>query len=413
MYKVLIVGANFINKGAQSMLFITMDEIRRRMPDAEIYFATFEGGIDTKQYRFKTVYYSPQAVSIALSPYSRAKVTLQAHIKNTVKWVAGSKYRKYRVPVGRFTELAELISEINLVIDISGFGLGAKWGIEGSEQYLNNIRLARKYSIPMLLMPQSFGPFDYSGKKSRQIVDDIREVLQYPQKIFAREIQGYNILTNEIGLNNVVMSCDLVLQNQGVKYDNIFCEEYSPADLTLPTRGNVAVIPNVQCFRHGNRKFIFELYKAIIEQLRKRNKIVYIVSHATEDMEICGQIKDLFAGEKNVHLYPNDLSCLEFDGFVKEFDYIICSRFHGAVHAYRNRIPCIILGWAIKYSELSKAVGQEKYCFDITSTEEGLQEAILDRICRMDEVYIKETENIAAHLSVIRSENCFDSLDLR
>ena len=36
--KVLITGANFNNKGAQSMLFVTVDEIRKRIPDCEIYF---------------------------------------------------------------------------------------------------------------------------------------------------------------------------------------------------------------------------------------------------------------------------------------------------------------------------------------------------------------------------------------
>lgn len=30
--KILIVGANFENKGAQSMLFITVDELKKRMP---------------------------------------------------------------------------------------------------------------------------------------------------------------------------------------------------------------------------------------------------------------------------------------------------------------------------------------------------------------------------------------------
>lgn len=35
--RILIVGANFENKGAQSMLFITVDEIKKRIPDGEVF----------------------------------------------------------------------------------------------------------------------------------------------------------------------------------------------------------------------------------------------------------------------------------------------------------------------------------------------------------------------------------------
>ena len=34
----LIIGANFGNKGAQSMLFTTVSAIRQRYPDAKIFF---------------------------------------------------------------------------------------------------------------------------------------------------------------------------------------------------------------------------------------------------------------------------------------------------------------------------------------------------------------------------------------
>ena len=39
----LIVGANIENKGAQSMLFITVDEIKKRIPDGEVFFFGVRG----------------------------------------------------------------------------------------------------------------------------------------------------------------------------------------------------------------------------------------------------------------------------------------------------------------------------------------------------------------------------------
>ena len=43
------------------------------------------------------------------------------------------------------------------------------------------------------------------------------------------------------------------------------------------------------------------------------------------------------------------------------FDFVICSRYHGCVHAYKNLIPGLILGSTIRYKELAKLMNQEKY----------------------------------------------------
>ena len=112
MKKFLIIGANFINKGAQSMLFITMDEIYKRFPNAIVYFGTFED-IDESEYRFKPVFYNPLAVSIALDPSTLNSVISKTRLKNTVKRLTGKG--AYTVPVNRLTELADLISDIDMV----------------------------------------------------------------------------------------------------------------------------------------------------------------------------------------------------------------------------------------------------------------------------------------------------------
>ena len=300
---------------------------------------------------------------------------------------------------------------MNLIIDISGFGLGEKWGIGGSKQYLNNIKLARKFSIPMALMPQSFGPFNYEGDCGRQLISEIKNVLSYPYKIFAREKQGYDILKNEFHLHNVEQSFDLVLQNKGVDYKNIFCENYSPKEYVVSTKRNVAIIPNAQCFRHGNKELNFHLYREIIDELIKKDRNVYVIGHASEDHELCVQIVNLFAKEEKVHLFEHDLSCLEYDLFIKQFDYIVCSRFHGIVHAYRNSIPCIVLGWAIKYQALTKSVKQEKYAFDIT---DGLcaERDILDVIKDMNENYGVNSKIIRDCVTEIQTNNCFDQMQI-
>ena len=64
--KILITGANYNNKGAQSMLFVTMDEVKKRIPDCEIYFGC--GLMDPKvdNASFRQICYSREGRYIAL-----------------------------------------------------------------------------------------------------------------------------------------------------------------------------------------------------------------------------------------------------------------------------------------------------------------------------------------------------------
>lgn len=393
---VLIVGANFKNKGAQSMLFITVDELKKRIPDCEIYF----GGTDVlgeNIYSFKELYYSRWAKHLVLSRYKILEV-IKCILIDCIKFTVGKRDNLWR-----FMEVSQKIEKIDCIIDISGFNLGEKWKKQIQESYLDNIRIAKKYNIPMFVMPQSFGGFNYSPKLN-YILDEIRELLCYPEIIFARESQGYEALVNNFGLSNVKQSTDLVLQNNGVDLSHIY-KKWDAINTPDISPDSIGVIPNMQCFNHGDKEKNMELYDMIINHLLDVGKKIYIFRHSKEDLPICRAIAKLFI-HKNVILLENDFSCFEYDQFVRKFDFIICSRYHGIVHAYRNYIPCILLGWEIKYIELAKKVGQGAYAFDITkSTDET--SLILNAVDNLSANLESEKKTIKKNVIEIQKENCF------
>lgn len=118
--KILIVGANFENKGAQSMLFITVDELKKRIPGCEVFFAGCEV-FDENKYAFHEVFYSEPAKSIALGNNAMMLET-KCFIKDCVKFVVGKRNNLFR-----FNEIKNLIKKINIIIDVSGFNIGKKW----------------------------------------------------------------------------------------------------------------------------------------------------------------------------------------------------------------------------------------------------------------------------------------------
>ncbi len=402
MKKILIVGANFYNKGAQSMLFVTVSEIKKRCPEIKIFFATTDI-FEEDLFVFSRVFYAHTAKQIALGKHELYK-RCKCLAKDIIKLISG-KHNDF----GHYKQLKKLIPDIDLIIDISGFNLGEKWSISTQEDYLDNIRLARKYQIPMILMPQSFGPFNYRGDK-KYLLEEISELLTYPKVIFAREREGYDALVKGFGLSNVRLSSDLVLQSQEINVNDVYNNEIHLDVPEISAENAVGIVPNSQCFNHGDKEKIFKLYRSIIDVLLFADKDVYLFSTSSEDLTLCREICEMFDTNSKVHLILNDFSCLEYNLFVKQFQFLICSRFHGIVHAYRNGVPCIVLGWAIKYNELADLVNQGQYVFNIVD-DEIEDEKINDAVHKMISSVENESENIKERVIEIQKDNCFEVLD--
>ncbi|MCM1496844.1 MAG: polysaccharide pyruvyl transferase family protein [Clostridium sp.] len=401
--KVLITGANYNNKGAQSMLFVTVDEVKKRIPESEVYFGCGLNDPVLKNVSFQQICFSREGRYIALGGGQAVFNFFVAVAKAVMRAVTGK-----HTNILRIMDVKKYMKEMDLVVDISGFALGDKWSKRTNENFLNTIRLAKRYQIPIFIMPQSFGPFDYPPEL-QYIEKEIRELLAYPVKVFAREEEGYGFLVGRFGLDNVEHSYDLVLQNKGINLRNLYQEMPERSVPLLETQNNVGIIPNAQCFRHGDREAVLHIYKVVIERILSAGREVYVFRHSGEDLPYCRMIVEMLEGERHIHLLENDFSCLEFDELVQNFEFIVCSRYHGIVHAYKNDIPVIAFGWAVKYRELTKAVGQLSYLYDITeaSCDKG---KILDAVDQMLVNCGREKKIIRENMLKLQSENCFEYL---
>lgn len=402
---VLIVGAQLANKGAESMLYIATDEVKKRYPDAEVYFATMEE-YDENKYCFKKLYYSERAKIIALGGLSGC-----LEFGKSLIWDAGKILLGKRKHLGHYFDVKNMMPKIDMIIDVSGFSVGKKWNKASHISYINNINLAQKYNVPIYLMPQSFGPFDYN-QEMQGIKIKLGRALTYPKVIYAREKNGYEELKKAFDLKNVRKSTDLVLQNRGINLTNVFKEIQQNKVPVLDEPKYVGIVPNTQCFNHGNKEKNMLIYNAVIKQLVNDGFKVMIFRHSREDLPICRELKKNFMCCKAVELEEREFSCIEYDEYVKQFVFIVGSRFHGLVHAYRNDIPCIALGWAIKYQELTNCVGQSSYAFDITDVSCELDD-ILRSLSKMENEYSKEKLVIRARMKEIQNDNCFDCISER
>lgn len=388
--QVAIIGANFGNKGAQSMLFTTIALLRQNFPQVKIVFAHMEKACLQDKFLFEEVYYKNLLFKV---PMKSSNITPFSKIM----W-------------GSYEETFQVMKNSDLIIDISGFALGNKWGVNASRAYLNKIRFMRALGVPIILMPQSFGPFDF-GDDQKELDEKITDALSYPVKIFAREHDGYRPLHDKYKLKNVFWHPDIVLSSPQINPAYIYKIVPKISAPKALDASCVAVVPNLRSFDYSDNPWqTLQIYYEIINFLLKMDKVVYLFRHSVEDITPCKWLKSLFANNNRVILWENNFSCLEYDVACKQFDFLIIGRFHGIVHAYRNNVPCILMGWAVKYQELADLMNQSQYIFDITDPNVNVR-AIFSAINDMN-------NNLALNKNILRENlkqvqqnfSCFDEV---
>lgn len=407
--RVLITGAQFHNKGAQALLFSVMDSLQSKYSDVEIYYMPLDDVRDypSNTYKFNLVYGRWDAHMYENEPVKRPYVIAVALVRRLI--------RKKTVSFSDITKLHTILPTLDAVIDVSGFQLTSKFENKYSNQFLDYIDEAKRYNKPVILMPQSFGPFEYKTDREKMLAR-ITTTLAKADIIFAREKEGYELLKNIFHLNNVKMSTDLVLQTEDPNISNIFTKLPKLNYQKLSTANNVGIIPNNETIRHGDETKILALYQNIISHLLDRGKHVYIFRHS-DDLEICKKIYNIIKNNDRVVLLEDDMNCLEYSRFIKQFEFIIASRFHAIVHAYKVHVPAIILGWAVKYNELATLFGQERYVFDISESNcETDGDKIINAIDEMNTNKSEEVGRLVVESKRLMHQtclkDCWDILDL-
>lgn len=354
---IIITGANSNNNGAQAMLLEMLGLIRQIFPE------------------HRTVIVS----DIMYNMDSKDKLNINCEIlpENLLcagRWDAFSKYmfKKGWVQFVDNRNLARL-EQADYWFDISGFHLGQQWGMEHMLRYLFWIHTAKLYSIKICLMPQSFGPFDkLNGIRNLPFHLLMKKELKYPTLIMARENEGKMAL-NKYVRGNVITFQDMVLCSRGEAEESLLYKKIPEEKTYSVPKEAVALVPNRKTATHGiGSEGALAVYKNVIEKLRQKGrKKVWIIPHCAEDLAFCSAVKQLYTGDEEIVLISEKLSNSEYKKLIRQFSYAIISRFHGGVHALKENVPCIFVGWAIKYQVLAREVGLEDFVVDVNSWGNG------------------------------------------
>lgn len=341
----IITGGHSSNKGAQAMVFAVVQELKRHHPDSEIWMISGKKdesnafAFDVAHMNFRTL------LRLLLGPL--------AFVVRSGANGSGEK------------QLRQVWQQADAVFDVSGFSLSAQFGPKTSISYLLRLALAKKFRCSVYLLPQSFGPFNYSNPAHKLVLFALmKHYLKYPVSILPREHQGYRDLrpfTNR----NLKKALDIVLLTDRPRRDTVFSSPPS-SELEAPSsEKSVAIIPNTKIEKWNQQNDIKQIYKTILDRLLQSGFRVYVLRHSQEDLEFCREVAALAGGNDRVSLLEGDYTCIDLSEFIAGLDFVIASRYHSLVHAYKSGVPALVVGWAEKYPELMREFGQEQYYFDI------------------------------------------------
>lgn len=398
--KYVIKGGEFNNKGAEAMTLIAIYNIIKRDNQAEIFFYDYgydismANDLDIIPFRADRVYIKYLAGHNKLHYYMN-------RIKNAAK-----KYLKkewYAKPQ-EFRNTKRILAEADYFIDISGYYLTTRFNDDHVDFYLSWLEAINRLNpnCKMFLMPQSFGPFNDSFDRNRAY-----SILSKCSRIYARERSGERDLRG-LGLQNVELCYDSVLIEKNYNPSDILrnYKNYISNEPCIDKK-SVAIIPNTRLLDAGGKNInaLIKLYTRIIDELMDVYTI-YLIPHAGEDMMICKDIKYQYSNNEHIQVINQVLYSFAFEEIVKNMDFIVASRYHSIIHAYRGGIPAIILGWSDKYNEVAKSFKQIEYLIDADNIEN-----VIKKVQKMKENYATESAVIKNCLAVIQaSYDCYSFL---
>ena len=170
----------------------------------------------------------------------------------------------------------------------------------------------------------------------------------------------------------------------------------------------VGIVPNSKVFDRADDEEIYSLYEAAIEELLASGKTIYVFRHSVEDLDLCRDIKRRFPENDEVKLFKEDFDAPELEHIIDQCDFLIASRYHSIIHAYKHAVPVIAIGWAVKYEELLNEFSQLTYFFE--GRAQIGTETFVSAVEKMSEQWNDESEVIRKKLDEVRKNDLFDRL---
>lgn len=305
------------------------------------------------------------------------------------------------------SEFIPLLKKCDLILDIGeGDSFTDIYGIKRLIYMLGTKAIVRIYQKPLILSPQTIGPFEgYIGRKIANFI------MRKCTRVYARD-----------GLSAEYLKMNHITNNADEAIDVAFRLPYKKPDKQR-NDGKTHVGINISglLFNGGytkNNQFGLTIdYAALthqlLKQLTQRNDcVVHLVSHVIpesieaaveDDYAVCALLNKQYP---TTHLINKFTSPSEAKSFISGMDFFIGARMHACIAAFSSGVPVIPLSYSRKFNGLFNSLGYTYLGDCKASTEAKLLELIMTSLDKRDELIQQITKgNDIAQRKLERYEN--------
>ena len=354
--KIMMFGhTGSLNRGCEAIVRSSCKIIKDTVNEAEVMLASNRPQTD-RIIKDVDYVFDGSLKDIKLNLLDKIKVYTQLKLLKSEDYILTKRYQS----------VVDKINDVDICLSIGGDNY-----CYGEQDWLYAInKNIKKKGKKLVLWGCSIGDEDLSERK----LNDLKTF----DLILARETLTYEALTSK-GLTNVKLVADpaftMVKEElplpKGWKENDIVGLNFSPLVLKRNPKAMKAII---------------ELVKYILE---KTESVIVLTPHVMEegndDSELLKNLYDMFKDSNRVILLPNNLTAIQYKGYIARMRFFIGARTHATIAAYSNCVPTMVLGYSIKSRGIAKDLfGEEKLVLginDISNTEKltkGFDELLRD-----------------------------------
>lgn len=245
-----------------------------------------------------------------------------------------------------FTRWGRFIRNIALVAAINGGdGFSDIYGERLWNSRLNEIKLAMKIKVPVVLLPQTIGPF-----KDSKILAEAKRIMEYASAVYVRDSK-YAKELDEMGIKYELTN-DLSAYMKPEPWDI----DIKPDSIGI----NVSGLAYSNNFRDlaGQFSAYPELMTKIVQHFQKKGKTVYLIPHAygynnpewdNDDMISSREFYNSLEDKTNVVLIDKDLISPQVKFVISKMSFFIGTRMHANFAAIFTKVPVFGLAYSFKF----------------------------------------------------------------
>jgi polysaccharide pyruvyl transferase WcaK-like protein len=281
----------------------------------------------------------------------------------------------------QFTKIARILKRTSFVAAINGGdGFSDIYGTCTFERRLFDINLAIKEHIPLILLPQTLGPF-----KNESSFKKAEKILKYASKVYVRDLKF------EPELMRIRVQFELTKDLSYYMKQEKFDIEIKPNAVGL----NVSGLCYSNKFRDLSGCFNTypQLITCIIKYFQNKNVPIYLLAHSynywnpeetNDDMQASREVYAKLENKTNVYLINKDLTSPQTKYVISQFKFFVGTRMHANFAAIFTKTPVFGLAYSYKYEGAFDYVGLKGHYASIMNIEKD----DIDRIImKIDEKY--------------------------